>query len=200
MLAYDEDERIRRLDRLPAKLRVAFALACAERLMGGFRTYSGGRSSRDEEVLAQIMNQLWQDTQGNGRLSSAELAQMLDTCMALMPGEGDSAPHLGDAIAEDCVAAIAYAIRCRQNGQSQQAAWAACRAYEALDQYVIRKDSLNVYSPGGESQVLADPRVQAELRRQQTDIDELSSMSTEDLTRLKALQERSRFDSGTSFV
>jgi hypothetical protein len=68
---------------------------------------------------------------------------------------------------------VAYALRCRQNGQSQEAAWAARRAYEALDHFVINREKIDVNKPGAEARVLGHAAVQTELARQRRDLDEL---------------------------
>lgn len=51
--------------------------------------------------------------------------------------------------------------------------WAASRAYEALDDYVITNENIDSAAPGAESEILSHRLVQAELARQSRDLDEL---------------------------
>ena len=95
--------------------------------------------------------------------------------MKLIPQEEEGPWIPEQADAEDAGAAVAYALRCRQNGRGQEAAWSARRAYEALDRYVINREDIDVNVPGAETQVLAHPLVQAELTRQLRDLQDLAT-------------------------
>ena len=96
----------------------------------------------------------------------------IDACMALIPREDDGPWFTEQASAEDAGASVGYALRCRQSGQAQEAAWAARRAYEALDHYVINRGDIDTNKPGAEERVLGHPAVQGELARQRRDLDE----------------------------
>lgn len=88
--------------------------------------------------------------------------------------------------AEDAASALAYALRCRRHGDPREAAWAAKRAYEAVSGLLrSRADAplgLSGASLGPPSQLQglaqiewaqAHPLTQAELGRQQRDLQEL---------------------------
>jgi hypothetical protein len=104
----------------------------------------------------------------------------------LIPQEDDSPWVMEQASAEDAGAAVAYAMRCRQSGQAQDAAWSARRAYEALDHYVINRENIDTNKPGAEERVLGHPVVQAELARQRRDLDEVLDLSDVDVRRIAA--------------
>jgi len=104
-------------------------------------------------------------------MTDGEVQANIDTCMGLIPQEDEGPWVTEQAAAEDAGAALAYALRCRQSGRGQEAAWAARRAYEALDHHVINRDDVDMNVPGAEARVLADPLVQVEFRRQRQDLD-----------------------------
>jgi len=92
--------------------------------------------------------------------------------MSLLPK--DEVEGLGQhTYANDAVASVAYAIRARLTGECQEAMWAARRAYEALDHYVIARFNPTIVEPDAENQVTAHPLVQTELRRQRADLSQL---------------------------
>ncbi len=82
---------------------------------------------------------------------------------------------MGDraAFAEDAASALAYALRCYQSGNSQESAWAARCAYEAVDHYVVHHERVDTNVIGAEERVLSHWLVQAELMRQHRDLQEL---------------------------
>jgi len=99
-------------------------------------------------------------------------------------------------VAEDAVASIIYALRTRLSGSSQEALWAARRAYESLDQHVMSRLNKVVVTPDIERRVLADPLIQAELERQQRDLSDLVESSNQaDLARrIVRLRDRAKRD------
>ena len=61
-------------------------------------------------------------------MSPEELQQNIDLSMELIPQDDEEPWIPGQAWAEDAAVAVVYALRTRQNGKSQDAAWAARRA------------------------------------------------------------------------
>jgi uncharacterized protein YjaG (DUF416 family) len=172
LLRFDEAQLVKMLDRLPRELRVVFAAACAERLLPAYAAFSERAGRGDPTALRHSLTLLWDDL-GGSRLSDEEVQTNLDACMELIPQEDDGPWVPEQASGEDAGAAVAYALRCRQNGESQEAAWAARRAYEALDHFVINRENIDVNKPGAEARALGHAVVQAELARQRRDVDEL---------------------------
>jgi uncharacterized protein YjaG (DUF416 family) len=127
------------------------------------------------DALRRVLNHLWGDLQGS-QVSVAQFQQDLDTCMALLPEE-DSSDYTALYCAEDAVSAIAYAVSTRLDADPQQAAWAASRAYDALDTYVQGLLRIKSFTPTNEERVLAHPLVQAELRRQSNDLSQLERLA-----------------------
>lgn len=171
-LTYDERELVGQLERLPAKLRAAFAAACAQRLLPAYEAFAKKSHRGDARRLASILERLWSDLQGFP-LPEAELGAQLEACMSLIPAE-DDAPWIEEqAGAEDAGAAVAYALRARAGGKSQEAAWAARRSYEAIDHHLTHRAGIDPSAPGGEERLRRHPLVQAELTRQRRDLEDL---------------------------
>lgn len=161
------------IEQLPNPLGAAFAAACAERMLPAYHKFSARSNRGDPRILEQILTRLWRDLHGE-QMSEAETEAQIDACMELIPREDDGPWVAEQAAAEDAVAAIAYALRCRRSGLAKEAAGAARRAYEALDDYVINHEDVDTQTLLGQRpRVLAHPLVQAELARQQRDLDEL---------------------------
>lgn len=116
---------------------------------------------------------------------------MLEACLALIPQEDDGRWVPEQAAAEDAGAAVAFAIRCRQSGTPQDAAWCARRAYEAADHHVVNQEGVDTTHPAAEERVVAHPVVQAELARQRRDLDDVTDAVRVDLHRV-ALRLRAR--------
>lgn len=73
--------------------------------------------------------------------------------------------------ADDAAGAVAYALRCRLTGLSQEAVWAARRAYDAADTVAsARYDDAGMNAPGIEDSIAADDLIQQELGRQEDDL------------------------------
>jgi hypothetical protein len=106
-------------------------------------------------------------------MTADEVEAGIERCMSSIPQEDEGPWIEQQAAAEDAGAALAYALRCRKTGESQEAAWAARCCYEALDHFVINRDDIDTNEAGAEAVVVADPLVQAELIRQQRDLEVL---------------------------
>src|SRR5437899_3237933 len=122
-LLFDEPQLVRSLERLPRELRVVFAASCAERLISTYDSYSNRTGRGDTAALRGILNRLWDDLSGH-RMTEGEVHAKIRACEDLHPREEDRPWVPEKDYAEDAVAAAAYALRCRENGSSQEAAWA----------------------------------------------------------------------------
>ena len=200
LLRYNEERLARDLERLPRQLRVAFAAACAERLLPSYFGFAGRTGRGNSNELASILQCIWDDLLGKTMTPEA-LQVKLDNCMRLVPEEDEGAFADGQPYAEDAAAALAYTLRCRVSGKSQDAAWAARRVYDALDHYVINREGIDPNEPGADERVLSDPIVQAELLRQRWDLDELlrAADQPDQGEAIKRLQQRARRDAAGLF-
>lgn len=178
---FEEAQLSKTIEQLPGQLRPAFAAACAERLLPSYSKFSKRTGRGDPNKLSTPLGRLWDDLSGS-LMSDAEIDSEIETCMALVPREDQGPWVMEQAAAEDAASALAYALRCRKNGLAEEAAWAARRAYEAVTYFCeniadsgSRRVRMLDYSQRRSEYArhLANPLVQAELARQQRDLDEL---------------------------
>jgi hypothetical protein len=152
MHRFDPQSLKQKLEALPHVSRVAFALACADRLAEFLGNYI--------EPAIAARNVARQFVLGSP-VASPELAELAATL--------EGSPLL------DCddVAASAYLLDCLRTNDPQAAVWTAQRAYDARDLAAQEAMSISTYTPEIEATLLASPAVQAELASQITDINEL---------------------------
>lgn len=172
MLDFDEAKLRDKIETLSKRLRPAFAAACAQRLQPSYRRFVERSGRGDIEKVGGILERVWTDLSGNP-ISRNEIDLKLDECMDLIPREDDGPWLPGQAAAEDAVTALAYTLRCRQNGSAQEAAWAARHSSEAIDRFVIDREDIDLNKAGEQARILADPLVQMELLRQRRDLEDL---------------------------
>jgi uncharacterized protein YjaG (DUF416 family) len=192
-LRYDEREIIRNLDQLDPAAKVSFAAACAQRQIPGYITFSKQTGRGNSDALIAILERVWLDALGSKR-SDDEVLLDLERCMALLPNEDDGPWMSEQAYAEDAVSAVIYALRARNTGESQEAAYAARTAYEALDHHVINRLGVD-----DDERVLMHALVQAELVRQYRDLDELRGCPGGLAEAIARVQERAKAEAATFF-
>ena len=145
------------------------------------------RAFGDFTALENMLESLWKDLNGNPILEK-EIETKIDACMQLIPQEDLRQWENGQAYAE--TQRPRWFMRCDavKPGKSEEAIWAAQRAYEALDNFVINTENIDTNIPGEELHVLSHPLIQAELGRQQRDLDELHR----GVVTVQRLQERAK--------
>ncbi len=74
---------------------------------------------------------------------------------------------------DDRVAACAFVLRHLLSREGQEAVWSARRAYDACDALAQRAFDFDVFTEEVEDSLLTHPVVQAELRHQQLDLEQL---------------------------
>src|SRR5882672_537 len=125
---YDEANLELKIDRLSRAMRPAFAAACAERMLPCYGRFSVMRGRGGQEILSGILLRLWRDLSGE-TMCDEDVEKHIEVCLELIPEEQDGDWTIEQAMAEDAAAALVYALRCRLGGLSQDAVWAARRAY-----------------------------------------------------------------------
>lgn len=172
MLDFKEPELLEKLEQLAEPLRAAFAAACAQRQQMAYARFFRRTERGNPEALSNILNSLWNDLAGNP-LSKKELDRMMAASLELAPNENEGQWVIEQVCAEDAATAVAFALSCRREGSAQDAVWAARRAHASLDQYVHYQENIDTDRPGRRERVLSHPLIQAELARQQRDLNEL---------------------------
>lgn len=172
-LRFDEAGLIAQLAKLPNELRVAFAALCAERQLPSYAWFCANLGSGSPLLLRETLDSIWVDLRGTTRGDNG-FDSTLRQCVALISDE-EVCSEENAAYAEDAVASVAYTIRARLTGDPQEAAWAARRAYEAVDRFVVSQLSSAIVERDLEGRVASHPLVQAELQRQQADLQDLQA-------------------------
>jgi len=175
ILRFDKDELVRELDRLPPRLRAAFAAACAERLLPAYTGESGASAGDHFSLLAEALAYLWRHI-CDDISDSKPLDEKLASCMSLLPS-GEEADGQTRPYASDAVASIVYAMQARLSGNSQEAMWSAQRIYDAVDHAVMSRLNTNLIGKDQEAAIIADATIQSELRRQRADLAALSDVA-----------------------
>jgi len=175
VLRHDERDLWKQLERMPNRLRVAFAAACAQRQVPNYVRFTEVAGQGRPDVLIGALCCLWDDLLGR-QATENNLQQQLDACMSLLPDEEDAHGRLA-YYAEDAVSAAAYAIGARLSSDIQKVIWAAQMAYDALDEFVgAEKPDSEPVDQKEEERIRSHPLVQAELMRQRVDLAQLQKI------------------------
>jgi len=184
MLDYDEPARIAALRGLAPRLRVAWALLCAERALPGYRR-ACAKTGRGNPFLAECLaERLWFDVAGDA-MTSEELEAARTRAEALLDDEDEN----------DAAAALVFAFDARATGDPLEAAWAGRRLYDLADALAQRdlcgERSPATWTAADEARILGHPRVQRELGRQERDLRELASLADDFRDALERMKVRS---------
>lgn len=128
IISYDEEAIRRRLERLDASQKTAFAACCAERLLQLLVKIANGPAGAVAELLP-ILDRVWEWTRGSGR----DLRGDEQIAGGLVPDEDDDGWTLLVGYTQNAAAATAYAVRTSLSDSAQEAVWAARQAYEVAD-------------------------------------------------------------------
>ncbi len=196
LLYYSESQLLKKIERLPRAHRAIFAAACAERQLPGYAIYSKKTGRGQPESLSDVLVWLW-GAIASGQYESRVISRKIDLALQLVPREDDGPWANGTASAEDASASVVYALKCHSSGDSQDAVWAARRAYENLDNYITTEEDGAVSwvsqskLPADIAQVTSHPLIQAELERQNRDLDDLLGSTDRNANELvKSFRER----------
>jgi uncharacterized protein YjaG (DUF416 family) len=196
-LDYSEERLIGELERLRVQFRVVYAAACAERLFPAYERYLEQAGRKLDHNLKGLLEKLWLDISGEA-MSDSEIDDGIDKCMTEIQDINDS--EWIDEAAEGAASSLCYALRCRKSGEAQEAAWATQPLYDTLDHFVINEENIDINQPVAEGKVQAHPVIQAELGRQQRDLEELLDSDNEDISDLVVrLRERAKADAQIFF-
>lgn len=198
-VTFDEGALVTKLQNLPQEHRVAFAAMCAERQMGAYRLFEAMNGREVPNALEGALEEVWIDPAVMRDEKTFE--QRIEELMHLIPQDKTlQKPWTQSATnAQNAGMSAIYALRTRLSGDAQEAAWAARVAYEALDNFVINSGNIDTNTPGNEQQVLSHPLVQAELRRQQRDLDELRTGKEHHARLIARLRDRARTEAAIFF-
>lgn len=189
---YDEAVLIRDLSRIGHEARIAFAAACAERLVPAYLVFCSRTGRGQPETLTRIIERVWAHVLGK-RMTKHEVNVEVQRCAGLLPREEEGGWVVELPYAAHAGASLLYALRVLESGKPQEAAWAARRAYEAACGHVEHR--LDIKS---DAMVQAHPIVTAEISRQRRDLDALLA-ANEDEGVIVRIRERAKAESTVFF-
>jgi ElaB/YqjD/DUF883 family membrane-anchored ribosome-binding protein len=129
------------------------------------------------------LSALWKDL-ALEESCALDIAAMIASCDELVAAVSDAAESTADMIREDAVAALCYALRCRASGGVQEARWAAQRATDAIDAFIVNVMGITPDGKSSEAKILEQGVMDSELAREQRDISRLRACeSDEDIAR-----------------
>lgn len=199
IIQFSRTQLTRKLDRLPPQLRVFFAAACAERLLSAHIVFLGLARQGESEKIARSLACLWEDIAGEP-VTGDVLQANIDACMSLIPRDDDMNLDEEAAYAEDAISSVVYALRCRQNGDSQEAMWSAQCNCASVDYFTTSREKFVPKLVNDPSRVFEHPLMQAELARQRRDLDELLCAADEDMRQAAArFRDRAKAESKIFF-
>ncbi len=169
MMKFDEKKLILNLEMLSPRKRLAFSVAAASRIINNYGFYSKKVNLVDSTAI-NTMESLWAAVLDNS-IEHKKWESILSILLNLIPEENTNWT-IWHALIDDAISSLAYAIRCMLTSSSQEAAWAARRAYEAADQVVCRLTDLEL-AHDREVKILSHPLIQRELERQTRDLNVL---------------------------
>jgi uncharacterized protein YjaG (DUF416 family) len=115
---YDEPATVARLEALPERLRVTFALLAASRIAPSYRRFHSRTGRGDAGAFHALVERLWRDLEGD-EMRAEELVASVARAAQLIPPEDDGWDDVERAYAEDA-AALGYAFRARMTGDPRK--------------------------------------------------------------------------------
>jgi hypothetical protein len=172
-MTYDEADLKARLSKLSTHKRAVFAATCAERLVNSFN----GDSNALRRELHSALNELWTYVI-EGR-ANRDLVAMGNSLERLVDNDDRFVdPQPASSSVENAIAAVVYALRSCFDHPAV-AVWAARQVIDAIDFRASATLEGTAYDAEVERTIANDPRLQAEIRRQQTVLQRLEDLKDE---------------------
>ena len=186
MLTFDIKAIDETLSSMSPLQRVAFAVACAERLFAIYQLHP--KQHPGELVAARAaLDQIW-----NG-MQSRKIGQHLayvDDAEEWLRGE-DAKWNPLNPLADNAIASIVFACQCFETGESEPAKWAAVQTYEAADYVAHTLARIDFESLEGADAIQCSACVQTELERQRNLLSVVTRLQNNSPDLVEDLKQRS---------
>jgi len=148
--------------------RVALCASCSERLIPFFEEYWAGRSG-GPSFFRLALNTTWEYLEG-APFDDTQVAELRRQAEDNVPDEDDVAEQI---YAQDAAIAVTHTLETWLTGAEESVARCFEQCYNVVDNYALNQmvPSGGVISEWTESQAPQHPAVQAELARQQRDLE-----------------------------
>ncbi len=174
MRVYDEASLKARLGRLNEEERVAFAAACASRMLPVYEDYHEETGLGDPEMIRRVLESAWSWVQGI-RKERLSYGADVEALTALLPGEDEGSVPPGKWAA-DALSSTIYTVEALVHSDPQRAVWAAEQVVDAVEDYV-RSTWFSKHGevPSAQEEV-SDPLMQTLLRQYDRDLSDLERL------------------------
>jgi uncharacterized protein YjaG (DUF416 family) len=190
-LDFSEEHLLKEIGALPTLAHVGFAAACASRLLPSYEELSMQSDDVNVALLRCALKQTWEFALGDSEPSLEEIASRL---IELIPPENDCRT-LAAGVADDALAAAAYAALSTISDSPQNSVWAARRAYELTVWFADWSMKGTAYTPDISRALRENRFVQTELDRQLRDIQTLTKAERSELgASISAIKSRAEFE------
>jgi hypothetical protein len=184
MLDFDRTKITEALSGEEARLAVAFATACAQRLANSL-----GASEKHEEAKSIAVRTL--GALRTYLVDGAFLPESLeDQIVSLIPDE-DEDPGFQAAVLDDALAALSFAVRASTISPSETACDAAARAVDTAFRYSAQTLNETSLTDSSIRFVMESAIVQCELQRQERDLADIGDGFQQAQTTIGRLLDRS---------
>ena len=183
---YESDLR-RRLSELSAVSRVAFAVACAERLR---TAYSRSLSTEVERLTRRALDLAW-ECAASGGVVSAKTPEILWSLEERLCPDDEIAAGEASFRAQALLIAVLYALRQVNCGDGDDAYWVARQLTDAIDRQAQSQLDVGLLTTEGERTLETNPSIAGEIRRQLLDLEEASRVEA-NAASLSSIRHRAR--------
>jgi uncharacterized protein YjaG (DUF416 family) len=152
---------------------LAFAASCCERSLPNYFIFSRAERWGDPDCLGGMLDNVW-DYLREGRPSVEVLLSKKDRCLELAP-DSENFPANSElaAAAQEAVFMVTVLLEFCAYPDNRHAIRIAGFARDTIDRRVHLKEGLECIAPDFESRIASDPLMNAEMRKQQEDLEEL---------------------------
>jgi len=127
------------------------------------------------KFLEETLDKLWAHLQ-EIHFPVAERSQCVKKLGKLLTDEDDG---MDGGYADDALLAAIYAVNCSMGGEKLYAVRSSKYAFEVCYSYVLSRGDIDYHLPNSTQLIYSDPIAQAELARQQRDLDEITAACQE---------------------
>ena len=170
---FDETQIASRLGQLDHRSRVAFALSCVERMLPNYRAFQREHHWGDVETILRGIECGWAWVQGT-KNADINLVDIAVTCEEQAPDTEDfQSRYVSPAL--DAATATAALMELIRTADVAKAVEVASLSRDTVDMFVQEIESMPANSPDIEERIRLHPLMQAELERQNRDLDLLEA-------------------------
>lgn len=189
---FDPELLAEELEGLSKERRVAFCVACCQRMLQNYEKFSRMENWGRRHVLTTALEEVWSFLEGNP-LAKERIDELARECEGAAP-DTEEFSSLYTSSALDAASALVETLRCCEDGDPRHGVIVGGAARDSVDMYVQMRDQLDPGAVTLEETILRDPLMQRELEKQRADLATLKKAPILDRKVLLSLRESSSYD------